>query len=458
MPIKPTFTVSGYRGVWGDTMNTDIASLYARAFIKFLKHDQENIRPKILIGRDGRESGPEIKEAIIKELIKYGVDFIDGEILPTPTVMFSVRKHSYDGAIIITASHNPIEYNGLKFVNNKAFFLEESEAERINKYIQEDEDMLADRTPGTFINEVMEIPNFTKEHGDAIANSVDRALIRDKKFRVAVDMINASACEVDPYLFGELGVELIPYNNIPNGKFAHKPEPNTENLKDMAEFVKSSKADFGFVHDPDADRLVVIDENGEVVFEEYTLAMCVESILSKNPNQKIAINLSTSRMSLDIAEKYNSIGFMAKVGEPNVVKEIIKNDAIIGGEGNGGVIYPTVNLARDSFVGIALILELLAHRGQKVSEVIASLPKHFMKKGKYPMTEVLDKKITKLKEHFSDAKSIEIDGVRLDFPDKAWLHLHPSNTEPIFRLYGEASSQERIDSLFKEAELTFDSN
>lgn len=457
MPIKPTFTVSGYRGVWGDTMNTEIASLYARAFIKFLKHDQENIRPKILIGRDGRESGPEIKEAIIKELIKYGVDFVDGEILPTPTVMFSVRKHGYDGAIIITASHNPIEYNGLKFVNNKAFFLEQHEAEKINKYITED-DMLADKTPGTCINDVMEIPNFTKEHGDKIVESVDKFLIRDKAFRVAVDMINASACEVDPYLFGELGVELVPINNIPNGKFAHKPEPNTENLKDVSEFVKNSNVDLGFVHDPDADRLVVIDEHGEVVFEEYTLALCVENILSKNPNQKIAINLSTSRMSLDIAQKYDSVGYMAPVGEPNVVKEIIKNNAIIGGEGNGGVIYPTVNLARDSFVGVALILELLAMRDQKVSEVIATLPKHFMKKGKYPMTEALDKKINRLKEHFSDAKSIETDGVRLDFPDKAWLHLHPSNTEPIFRLYGEASTSERIEELFAQAELTFESN
>jgi phosphomannomutase len=458
MPIKPTFTVSGYRGVWGDTMNTEIASLYARAFIKFLKIDQENIRPKILIGRDGRESGPEIKEAIIKELIKYGVDFIDGEILPTPTVMFSVRKHNYDGAIIITASHNPIEYNGLKFVNNKAFFLEESEAQRINEYIQDEEDMLADRTPGTFINEVMEIPNFTKEHADKIASSVDKELIRSKNYKVAVDMINASACEVDPYLFGELGVELIPFNNIPNGKFEHKPEPNEANLIDIADFVKHSKVDLGFAHDPDADRLVVIDENGKVVFEEYTLALCVENILSQNPNQKVAINLSTSRISLDIAEKYEGTGYMAKVGEPNVVKEIIKNNAIIGGEGNGGVIYPTVNLARDSFIGIALILELLAKRDQKVSEIVSTLPKYFMKKAKYPMTEALDKKIAKLKEHFSDAESIEIDGVRLDFPDKAWLHLHPSNTEPIFRLYGEASSQERIDGLFKEAELTFDSN
>lgn len=458
MPIKPTFTVSGYRGVWGDTMNTEIASLYARAFIKFLKNDQENIRPKILIGRDGRESGPEIKEAIIKELIKYGVDFVDGEILPTPTVMFSVRKHGYDGAIIITASHNPIEYNGLKFVNNKAFFLEENEALKINTYIQEDAEMIADRTPGTFINHVMEIPNFTKEHGDAIVSSVDKELIRDKGYRVAVDMINASACEVDPYLFGELGVELVPINNIPNGKFAHKPEPNTENLKDVSAFVKNEKVDLGFVHDPDADRLVVIDENGEVVFEEYTLALCVENILSSNPNQNIAINLSTSRMSLDIAEKYDSQCYMAKVGEPNVVKEIIKNNAIIGGEGNGGVIYPKVNLARDSFMGVALILELLAKRDKKVSEIISTLPKHYMKKGKYPMTEVLDKKIAKLKEHFSDAKSIEIDGVRLDFPDKAWLHLHPSNTEPIFRLYGEASTEERINTLFSEAELTFDSN
>lgn len=456
MPIKPTFTVSGYRGVWGDSLNTEIASLYARAFIKFLKIDQENKRPRILIGRDGRESGPIILDAIIKECEKYGVDFIDGGILPTPTVMYSVRKNKYDGGIIITASHNPIEYNGLKFVNNKAFFLEGNEVLSINKYINEDTLEVA-KVPGTFINKEIDIPNFTKEHADEILKNVDIDLIRSKNFKVAVDMINASACEVDPYLFGELGVELIPFNNIPNGKFAHKPEPNTENLIEFADLVKHAKVDLGFVHDPDADRLVVINEKGEVVLEEYTLVLAVKNILEKNPNNKVVTNLSTSQMSIDVAKNYNSEVILAEVGEPNVVREIVKHNAIIGGEGNGGVIYPKVNLARDGFVGIALILELLAKENKKISEIIAEFPKYYIKKDKWQMTEALDVKIKKLKDHFTDAKTIEIDGIRLDFADKSWLHLHPSNTEPIFRLFGEAQTKERIEALFKEALLTFES-
>lgn len=456
MPIKPTFTVSGYRGVWGETMNTEIASLYARAFIKFLKQDQENPRPRILIGRDGRESGPAIKDAIIYELTKYGVDFIDGGILPTPTVMFATRKHKYDGAIIITASHNPIEYNGLKFVNNKAFFLEIPEAEKINKYINEDKLDVAP-VPGTFINKEIEIPNFTKEHADEILKHVNVDLIRSKNFKVAVDMINASACEVDPYLLAELNVELYPFNNIPNGKFAHKPEPNPTNLADFSNFAKELKIDIGFAHDPDADRLVVMNEKGEIISEEYTLVLAIKNILGQNPNSKIVTNLSTSQMNIDLAEQYGGQAILAEVGEPNVVREIVNHNAIIGGEGNGGVIYPKVNLARDGFVGIALILELVAKENKKISEIVAEFPKYFIKKDKWSMTEGLDVKINKLKNHFTDAKTIEIDGIRLDFEDKAWLHLHPSNTEPIFRLFGEAKTQERIDELFQEALLTFES-
>ena len=300
--------------------------------------------------------------------------------------------------------------------------------------------------------------NFTKEHADEILKYIDIDLIRSKKFKVAVDMINASACVMDPYFFEQLGVEIIPLNNIPNGKFGHKPEPTMENLKDTAKFAKESGCDLGFAHDPDADRLVMINEFGEVVFEEYTLVTAVESVLSKNPGQPIVINLSTSRMSMDVAKKHGSECFLAKVGEPNVVKEIISHNAVVGGEGNGGVIFPAVNLARDSFVGIALILELLAKRNQTIGELVKTFPKYFMKKGKWSLEgKNLKNIILKLKTQFPDAKTLEIDGIRLDFPDSSWLHLHPSNTEPIFRLYGEADTQERIDELFKKSELTFNS-
>jgi len=303
----------------------------------------------------------------------------------------------------------------------------------------------------------MTVPNFTKEHADEILKYINVEAIRARKFKVAVDMINASACVMDPYLFEKLGVELIPLNNIPNGKFAHKPEPLKENLSAIADLVKESKADLGFVHDPDADRLVIVNEKGEVISEEYSVTFAIENILSKNHGKTIVINLSTSHMSVDIAKKHGSKCLLAKVGEPNVVKEMLACDAIIGGEGNGGVIYPTINTVRDSFTGLSLILELLAERNQTVSQCVATLPKYFMKKEKWSIEgKNLKDIILRIKNHFKEAKTIEIDGIRLDFPDSSWLHLHPSNTEPIVRLFGEAKTQETIDALFNEAKLTLE--
>jgi phosphomannomutase len=453
MPIKPELNVSGYRGIWGQTLNDEIVTKYARAFARFVKESSGKKNPTILIGRDGRESGPEIKKIIIKELKNIEVNAVDGDIMPTPTVLFSVRKHKYDGAIIITASHNPIEYNGLKFVNNKALFTIDSEVEKIKKYAEENE-------PEKFSTEnfsaenISSVPNFTKEHADQIIANVNVEAIKARRFKVVVDMINASACVMDLYLFEKLGVELIPINNIPDGKFAHRPEPVKENLSEVMKITKELKADLGFVHDPDADRLVVIDEKGEMISEEYSVTFGVENILSKNPGKPIVINLSTSQMSAEIAKKYNSECFRTKIGEGYVVEGILNHNAIIGGEGNGGVIYPTINTVRDSFTTLSLILELLAERKQTVSECVSTLPKYFMKKDKWPINKNLNEIYLKLKSHFKDAKIDEQDGLRLDFSNSSWLHLRPSNTEPIIRLFGEAKDENSIEALFNEAKLT----
>jgi len=472
MSLQPKLTISGYRGIWGNSLNEKIVENYTKAFIKFVK---ENIssNPTILIGRDGRESGPKIKKTIIKTLNTEGVNFVDGDILPTPTVLFAVRKHNYSGAIIITASHNPREYNGLKFVTNKALFTDEKEVEIIkNNYLEIEnrlhQNILSKSTHKTllgfcsarldslrkaFIKNILapsiKNNNFPKEHADQIIQNINVEKIRSHKFKVAVDMINASACVVDPYLFEQLDVDLVPLNNIPNGIFAHKPEPLRENLGDITNLVKEKKCNLGFAHDPDADRLIVIDENGNAISEEYTLALGIEAILSKNPNNKVVINMSTSQMNKDIAEKYGSSCIRTKVGEANVVSGIIENNAIIGGEGGGGVIYPTINMARDSFVSLALILELLAKRNQTVSECIVTLPRYEMLKDKVPVSGSLEEMYTKMKNHFTDCRVNELDGLRLDFPDKSWIHLRPSNTEPIIRLYGEAKTKERIEKLFK---------
>ena len=306
-------------------------------------------------------------------------------------------------------------------------------------------------------NNLLGSTNFTKEHADQILSHINVEAIRARKFKVAVDMINASACIMDPYLFEKLGVELIPLNNIPNGKFAHKPEPLKENLSDIANLVKKSKADLGFVHDPDADRLVIINENGEIISEEYSLALGVENILSKNPGKKIVINLSTSQMSADIAKKYGSKCFRSKIGEGYVVEGILSHNAIIGGEGNGGVIYPKINTVRDSFTSLSLVLELLAERKQTITECIATLPKYFIKKDKWSaIGKNLDEIYSKLESHFKNAKIDKQDGLRLDFSDDSWIHLRPSNTEPIIRLFGEAKEERSIESLFNETKLTLD--
>jgi len=487
MENKQRINVSGYRGIWGDTLSKEVVILYTHAFVSFLKEKTNN--PTILIGRDGRESGPEIRETILNELKNLGVEAVDGDIMPTPTVLFSVRKHGYTGAIIITASHNPIEYNGLKFVNDKALFTINEEVQKINKYYEEEivkferirEENIAsgsitqvrERRLGAlarpfeiFFKNIQKVycsckkvgptnstetPNFTKEHADQIIANINVEAIRAKKFKVAVDMINASACVMDPYLFEKLGVEIIPLNNIPNGKFGHRPEPLRENLSDISKLAKESKTDLGFVHDPDADRLVVLDENGEVISEECSIALAVENILSKNHGRNIVINLSTSQISADIAKKYGSNYFRTKIGEGFVVEGILAHNAIIGGEGNGGIIYPTINTARDSFVGLSLILELLAERNKTVSELVKELPKYFIKKEKWPNCKDLNKIYSKLKLYFKDATYDEQDGLRLELSDSSWLQLRPSNTEPIIKLFGEAKTQERIDELFEEA-------
>ncbi len=247
-------------------------------------------------------------------------------------------------------------------------------------------------------------------------------------------------------------MELIPLNNIPNGLFPHKPEPLKENLADIANLVKNSGADIGFAHDPDADRLLVINEKGEVISEEYSLAMGVENVLSKNNGQNnVVINLSTSQMSVDIAKKYGGKVYRTKIGEGYVVDGILSHQAIIGGEGNGGVIYPTINTVRDSFTTLALVLELLAERGQTVSECITTLPKYFMKKEKWSIAgKDLAQMYIKLKSVFKEVEVDEQDGLRLEFKDSSWIHLRPSNTEPIIRLFGEAKSEERINELFEQ--------
>ncbi len=293
----------------------------------------------------------------------------------------------------------------------------------------------------------MTIPNFTKEHADQIISNINVEAIRARKFKIAVDMINASACVMDPYFFEQLGVELIPLNNIPNGLFAHKPEPLKINLEGIANLVKETKTDLGFAHDPDADRLLVINEKGEVISEEYTIALAIKSVLSENKGD-VVINLSTSSITAEVAEGYGAKVYRTKIGEGYVVDGILKHNAIVGGEGNGGVIYPEINTCRDSFTGIGLILNLLVKENKTISEIVDSFPKYFMKREKIPLLGDLNTIYTKLKKQFPDASMDEQDGIRFDWNDKSWINFRASNTEPIIRIFGEAKTEKRLEELF----------
>jgi phosphomannomutase len=444
----PTLNVSGYRGIWGETLTKEIVAAYTHAFVRMLQQEIGTEALVIMIARDGRLSGPRISEVLEEVLHSYGVTVINADVLPTPTVLFSVRTHGYSGGVIITASHNPVEYNGLKFVNHEGLFLNPDQVALMNTLFNEAPPHTLATSPKILPQEIL--PNFAQEHVQAICNHIAVDRIRAQKFHILVDVINASASVMYPYFFEALGVTGVVIHSDPLGVFAHRPEPIADNLETVAQEMRSGKYDIGCVHDPDADRLVIFDETGAYVFEEYTLALCIEHILSKHPQKNVVVNLSTSACAEYSAKKYAGTCYRTKIGEGNVVLGMKHHHAIIGGEGNGGVIYPTINTARDSFVGIALILELLAERDMTVSEIVRSLPRLVMKKESWPRTHDIDVLYDRLKKRYHDIPCSTEDGLRYTFPDGAWMHIRPSNTEPIVRLIGEASDDSRIHALFEE--------
>lgn len=432
--MLPKLTVSGYRGIWGDTLNPAIARKYFEGFAQFLKVRYSS---KIIIARDTRSSGKELSEIATDVFTSIGIDIIDIGITPTPTVLYLVRKYGYDGAIMITASHNPIEYNGLKFINSSGLFTNEEEVREINLYLNNDLDTTE------MVGEYIEDTKLPFEHVQHILDNIDVEIIKSKKIKVVLDTINGTGTITTPTLLEKLGCEVTIINGVPDGNFAHIPEPLPQNLSQLGEKVREVGADIGFAQDPDADRLVVCDENGEIIFEEYSLSLAILSVLEKEKGS-ITINMSTSNTNTDIAKAFDCKTFRTKVGEANVVNGIIENNSVIGGEGSGGIIYPKINTARDSLVGIAIILELLAHSNKKVSQLVGELPKYEMHKEKISFNGDLTNLYREIKNTFTDGLVNELDGLRIDFPDSSWLHVRPSNTEPIVRLIVEAKTKERI--------------
>jgi len=441
METKPKLTVSGYRGIWGKELDEQIVFDFALAFAKLIKEDGGK---KILIGRDARESGSLALFAIKKALDMTGLEMENVGIIPTPSVLLLVKNLGYDGGILITASHNPREYNGLKFVMKTGLFAGPETIEKINgiknnsneKYITGEKVLDGDNK------------KFRKIHIDEILKNIDVDSIRNKKYKIAVDTINSAGSIIIPEFLRELGCEISIINGDQSGIFGHEPEPLVKNLGQLQEIMIGKNFDVGFAVDPDADRLVVANELGEIPSEEYTLVLAVKDILPKDPSD-IVVNMSTSKMCEDVAKDFGKKVIRSKVGELNVVKKMFEVGAHMSGEGNGAIIYPKINTARDSLASMALVLELMARENKTVSELMKEIPKYVMKKEKFIFESDREKFNKKLREKFSGAKLNDEDGLRFDWDD-SWVHVRPSNTEPKTWIIAEAKTEDRVNWLFQE--------
>ena len=443
-------SISGIRGTIGGKVDENLTPIdavkFAAAYGYWLKGQSGKEHVKVVIGRDARISGEMIQNLVQYTLIGLGIDVVNIGLSTTPTVEVAVPMEKADGGIILTASHNPKEWNALKLLNNKGEFVSDQDGKAILKIAQENDFSFAtvdhlgklihdDQYIDLHIEKVLALPLVASE------------AIQKKKFRVVVDAVNSTGGIAIPRLLERLGVEVVKLYCEPNGHFPHNPEPLREHLGDICKKVVEEKADFGIVVDPDVDRLAFITDQGEMFGEEYTLVACADYVLSKAKGNVVS-NLSSSRALRDIAQKYGVTYSAAAVGEVNVVTEMKHVEAIIGGEGNGGIIYPELHYGRDALVGVALFLSLLAERGGSVQQLRESYPAYFMSKNKIQLTEQInpDLILKAMEQKYAHEQTTTIDGLKIDFAD-SWVHLRKSNTEPIIRIYTEGKSQKEADDL-----------
>ncbi len=445
-------SISGIRGTIGGKPGENLTPYetvkFTAAYITWLKQATNNPQPKIVLGRDARISGKTIENLVTGTLLSLGAHIINIGLATTPTTEIAVMQEKADGGIIITASHNPKQWNALKFLNSNGEFLESGAVREVLK-LYENADNITFNGVET-LGEIIATVDYTQKHIDLIKSLelVDVEAIKKAWFTVAVDCINSVGAIAVPMLLKELGVKQIyEINCIPNGDFAHNPEPLEQNLTELMHTVKERKADVGFAVDPDVDRLAIVSEDGTYFGEEYTLVAVADYVLRHKPGNTVS-NLSSSRALKDITEKYGGKYYAAAVGEINVVMKMKETGAVIGGEGNGGVIYPELHYGRDALVGIALFLSYMAKTGLKPSQIRAQLPDYIMTKTKYPLENLdFDTIKQKIIADFKDKAQITtIDGVKLDFPE-GWVHLRKSNTEPIVRLYAESQTNEQLQNL-----------
>ena len=443
-------SISGIRGtiggVVGDNLTPVDAVKFASAYGTFLKNNSKKDKLTVVVGRDARISGPMIPNLITHTLIGLGIDIIDLGLSTTPTVEIAVPLEKADGGIILTASHNPKQWNALKLLNEKGEFLSAKEGELILQ-IAEDEAFTFSEVDD--LGTITENDAYMDIHIDEVLNLplVDAEAVAKRKYKVVVDAVNSSGGIIIPKLLEQMGVEVVKLYCEPNGHFPHNPEPLKEHLGDICKLVVEEKADFGVVVDPDVDRLAFISNDGEMFGEEYTLVACADYVLSKTPGNTVS-NMSSSRALRDITNNHNGNYQASAVGEVNVVELMKATNAIIGGEGNGGIIYPELHYGRDSLVGVALFLTYLANQEKTVAELRASYPQYYMSKNKIELTPQIDVDaiLTAMTEKYKSEDITTIDGVKIDFAEN-WVHLRKSNTEPIIRIYTEAKTQDQADTL-----------
>lgn len=443
-------SISGIRGTIGGKTGENLTPVdtvkFAAAYGTWLKAQSNTEKLKVVVGRDARISGKMIQELTMNTLTGLGIDVIDLGLSTTPTVEVAVPLEKADGGIILTASHNPKQWNALKLLNSKGEFLDGEAGAKILEIAEQEGFNFADVDD---LGEISVIEDYIEKHIDEVLKLklVDADKVAKANLKVAVDAVNSTGGIAIPALLKRMGVEVIELYCEPNGHFPHNPEPLKEHLKDICELVKKEKADFGIVVDPDVDRLAFIDENGEMFGEEYTLVACADYVLSKTPGNTVS-NLSSSRALRDITQKHKGNYEASAVGEVNVVQLMKDNNAVIGGEGNGGIIYPEAHYGRDSLVGSALFLTYLAENGKKVSEIRNEYPSYYMSKNKIELTPDLDVDgiLKSVEKRHSKEEISTVDGVKIDFPEN-WVHLRKSNTEPIIRIYTEAKSQKEADDL-----------
>ena len=443
-------SISGIRGTIGGAVGTNLTPIdtvkFAAAYGTWIKQQRSKDNYRVVVGRDARISGGMVQNLVMNTLIGLGIDVIDLDLSTTPTVEISVPLEKADGGIILTASHNPKQWNALKLLDQNGEFLNAEHSQRVLDIAEADAMEFVDVDD---LGVITENQAYFDIHIDEVLDLefVNVKAISDCKFKVVVDAVNSTGGIAIPLLLERLGVEAVKIHCEPNGQFPHNPEPLKQHLTDLSEKVVSSNADFGIAVDPDVDRLAFMDEKGIMFGEEYTLVACADYILSQRPGNTVS-NLSSTRALRDVTEKHGGTYTASAVGEVNVVNAMKATDAVIGGEGNGGIIFPESHYGRDALVGVALFLSLVAERKIAVSTLRASYPSYFMSKKKIDLNPSIDVDaiLEAMEAKYAHEQISTIDGVKIDF-ETEWVHLRKSNTEPIIRIYTEAPSQEKADIL-----------